>query len=26
LKISCFILDTIESYSEEINGHFAFEF
>lgn len=26
LKISCFILDSIESYSEEIHGHFAFEF
>lgn len=26
LKISCFILDTIEAYSEEIHGHFAFEF
>lgn len=26
LKISCFILDTIASYSEEIHGHFAFEF
>lgn len=26
LKISYFILDTIAIYSEEINGHFAFEF
>lgn len=26
LKISYFILDTIASYSEEIHGHFAFEF
>lgn len=26
LKISYFILDTISSYSEEMNGHFAFEF
>lgn len=26
LKISHFILDTIVAYSEEINGHFAFEF
>lgn len=26
LKISYFILDTIAAYSEEINGHFAFEF
>lgn len=26
LKISYFILDTIKAYSEEIHGHFAFEF
>lgn len=26
LKISNFVLDTIVAYSEEINGHFAFEF
>lgn len=26
LKISHFVLDTIVAYSEEINGHFAFEF
>ena len=26
LKITSFILDTIEAYSEEIHGHFAFEF
>lgn len=26
LKVSSFILDSIEAYSEEIHGHFAFEF
>ncbi len=26
LKISFFIIDTIKAYSEEIHGHFAFEF
>lgn len=25
LKMTCFILDTIEAYSEEIHGQFAFE-